>query len=79
MLDTYGWILTSSGKPAEGVRYLQRAVFAQPGNKDMNFHLGATHARLGNKAEALKLLRPLLTEKATYQGDVQILVKQLES
>ncbi len=36
-----------------------------------------THARLGNKAEALK--RPLVTEKATYQSDVQLIVKQLES
>jgi Tfp pilus assembly protein PilF len=79
VLDTYGWILTSSGKPAEGVRYLERAVYAQPTNKDMNFHLGATHARLGNKDQALKLLRPLLTEKMPNHGDVETLVKQLES
>jgi predicted Zn-dependent protease len=58
-LDTAGWVLVEAGEPREGVGILRDALARAPGEAIIRYHLAAGLAKLGEKAEALKLLEDL--------------------
>ena len=55
--DTYGWIAHRLGNHDEALRYLKPAAEALPTDMTTQYHLAATYAALGQKAEALALFR----------------------
>lgn len=55
--DTYGWIAHRLGNHDEALRYLKPAAAALPTDASVQYHLAATHASLGQDAEALAQFR----------------------
>ena len=58
--DTYGWIETRAGNPAEGLRHLEPAAAGLPRDALVQVHLGLTHLALGQKDEARRVLQAAL-------------------
>ncbi|TNC74799.1 tetratricopeptide repeat protein [Rubellimicrobium roseum] len=63
--DTYGWILTQRGQPAEALAYLEPAAEALAEDPVVQFHLGMTYHALGRLDDA----KAHLTRAVELAGD----------
>lgn len=76
-----GLVLSDSGRPAEGVPHLQRALALDPGFDQARFHLAIAFARLGRRDDAAReadeLLRRLPPD-APQRAEVQRLIEALK-
>ena len=52
-MDTYGWILTESGKPEEGLTLLREAFARSSTGPEIRFHTGLALMKMGKNAEAI--------------------------
>ncbi len=57
--DTLGWVLLENGKAAEGLRHLETAVAAQPGNLQIRWHYANALIANGRTAEARPIIRDM--------------------
>jgi putative PEP-CTERM system TPR-repeat lipoprotein len=79
-LDTLGWILVTEGNPAEGLKYLRKAL-ARDANSLTRYHLAVALNKLGRDAEARNELDRILKSepKLKWIDDVQNLYQELAS
>ncbi|WP_435685180.1 XrtA/PEP-CTERM system TPR-repeat protein PrsT [Sedimenticola selenatireducens] len=79
--DTLGWILVTTGKPAEGLRYLRNASLREASNKGIRFHIAAALVALGRKDEARQELQELVGSGDEFADLVQAksLLEQLST
>lgn len=63
--DTYGWLQTRAGNPAEGLAHLEPAARGLPQDAMVQYHLGMTYLALGRQDEA----RRALAQAVTLAGD----------
>lgn len=66
VLDTIGWMLVEQGNTARGVPLLQKAVDAQPENRDLRYHLAVGLAKSGDKKSARQELDKVLAGNAPF-------------
>ena len=66
--DTLGWILSSTGSPAQGLPYLQNAVRLLPNEPELRYHLGASYYALGKNEQAIEQLQAALSQGGEYLG-----------
>ncbi|MDX1519049.1 MAG: PEP-CTERM system TPR-repeat protein PrsT, partial [Gammaproteobacteria bacterium] len=52
VLDTYGWILTETGNPREGLNYLRLAMSLEANDPAIQYHLALALSRLNRNKEA---------------------------
>ncbi|MCC7412844.1 MAG: PEP-CTERM system TPR-repeat protein PrsT [Gammaproteobacteria bacterium] len=64
--DTYGWILVRHGKVERGTQLLEKAAEQMPGNPDIQYHLAASLARVGQDERAKKILGALLDDDTPF-------------
>jgi len=67
-LDTYGWVLTKRGRPAEAVEYLSKAVKKAPRAAELRFHLGMAQIKAGQAAEGQGNLEAALALQSDFPG-----------
>ncbi|MCG8324515.1 MAG: tetratricopeptide repeat protein, partial [Thiotrichales bacterium] len=81
ILDTYGWILTESGRPKEGLNYLRLAMSMDANNPSIQYHLALALKSLNRTKEATELLDDLLLNHSYFRekADAEILRKNLDS
>jgi Flp pilus assembly protein TadD len=58
--DTIGWIYYKKDLPALAVKPLEESLSKRPNNAEVLFHLGASYAKLGEKAKAKDTLERAL-------------------
>lgn len=66
VLDTYGWILTNSGQPAQGLAHLRKASAAAPDNAEIQWHVTYALYLAGDKKRALRELDNLLASGNSF-------------
>jgi len=78
--DTLGWILVSSGQPAEGLRYLRNASLRDASSRSIRFHIARALVDLGRDSEAAQALRSLLAEGADFadRAEAAALLQRIE-
>ena len=79
IMDTYGWILMSSGKQAQGRELLEKAASLAPDNADIAYHVIAARYRDGREAEARGQLEALLETHAKFpsRADAERLLAEM--
>lgn len=77
--DTYGWILTSQGGAADGLKYLKDAGAAEPQNFDIQYHLAVALQKTGDVAAARTILKQIVNSTADFDSkpDAKQLLEQL--
>jgi len=70
--DTYGWVLVESGKVAEGLPILEKAVADSKGQRDIRYHYAAALARVGKRDLALRELRVLSSGDQNYASAARV-------
>lgn len=68
IMDTYGWILFSSGKRQEGLDLLRKAAQAAPREGQIQYRYAAALAETGGKDEAKQILREILGTRRAFNG-----------
>lgn len=68
VLDTLGWILARQNREQDGIVHLERAAELAPEAAEIQYHLGATQAALGDTAAARATLEALLAEAPEFDG-----------
>ena len=78
ILDTYGWLLVRASRASEGVPYLRQAVERMP-TPETRYHLAYGLSESGATAEALTLVRQILSESedSPVRRDAQTLLQRL--
>jgi choline-sulfatase len=77
VIANLGVVLSDSGRPAEGLPYLERAVALDPSLDQARFHLAVTLGRLGRRDEAAREANELLRRlppDAPQRAEVQRLI-----
>jgi len=64
--DTLGMILLESGEAKRGLRLIQDASTAMPGDLDMQYHFALALSRTGDQQQAIKVLDALLQSKKAF-------------
>ena len=64
--DTLGWILSKRGVHQRGLALLQESASKLPGNPTVQYHLGATYARVGDRDRARKALAAAVASKVDF-------------
>ncbi len=77
--DTLGWIYVKKGLPSLALRPLQASVAAEPSNATYQYHLGAAYAKLGDTANARRVLGRVLKAGTAFPNapDARKLLAQL--
>jgi cellulose synthase operon protein C len=65
--DTLGWILTTGGKPGDGLALLRQASAENATDPRIIFHYAVALKDTGNKAEAKKQLETVVATKGDFQ------------
>jgi tetratricopeptide (TPR) repeat protein len=78
-LDTLGWIYSLNGKYQLAAALLEKAVFSAPDEAIIHYHLGATHFKLSENADALQHLQRSLSlsknnSEFEYYNEVNTLI-----
>lgn len=78
--DTLGWILVSEGAIDAALVLLRQAATDLPGDPRIQYHYAVALNRSGQKAEAIKLLKPVAEHTATFDEKIeaQKLLEQLQ-
>lgn len=58
--DTLGWVLTAQGDAKIALPLLRQAANALPNNMAIQYHLGVALKQIGEKDEAISVLRPIV-------------------
>ncbi|MCM8738533.1 PEP-CTERM system TPR-repeat protein PrsT [Azospirillum sp. A1-3] len=66
VIDTAGWIITTSGRLEEGVGLLRRAALAAPNRPEIQYHFAAALALSGKTDEARTLLQAVVSSPAPF-------------
>ena len=66
--DTLGWVYYKRNMPTLAVRPLEESVKAKPDNAIVQYHLGLTYVKLGNKAKAREALETALKLDPQFAG-----------
>ena len=79
ILDTFGWLLVSAGKPEKAVPMLAEAAKQMPKEAEVQYHFAVALARLERTTEALPVLESALSGQlpAGVRADAQKLLGQL--
>ena len=80
ILDTYGWVLTKSGKTEEGLEVLQQALDKSNGNPSVSFHYAVALSRNNEKEKAVSILSQITqgTQEFPELADARNLLKKLQ-
>ena len=81
VIANLGVVLSDSGRPGEGLPYLERAVALDPSLDQARFHLAVTLGRLGRRDEAARQADELLRRLAPadpQRAEVQRLINALK-
>ena len=65
--DTFGWILTSQGEAVSALPLLRQSARELPGEAAVQYHLAVALSEVGNRDEAMSVLRPLLVPTVQFQ------------
>jgi tetratricopeptide (TPR) repeat protein len=66
--DTLGWVYVKRGLPALAIAPLQQAISKDPKNPLYHYHLGAAHAKAGDRDRARLSLQKALEISKTFDG-----------
>ena len=69
VLDTYGWILTQSGEPEEGLAMLRDAFARSSTSPEVRYHIGVALTKMGRHKEALNEIDAALNEGRSFLGE----------
>jgi Flp pilus assembly protein TadD len=77
--DTLGWILTSQGGAAAGLKYLENASKAMPDNLDVRYHVAVALQKTGKVDDARAILRTIVAKQVEFdsKADAKTLLAQL--
>jgi len=80
LIDTLGWTLFHNGQTELALQLLRDARLRDPGNPEIRYHLAATLAKAGRKAEARDELATTLRDKLAFNGaaEAQALMQTLK-
>jgi putative PEP-CTERM system TPR-repeat lipoprotein len=70
-LDTLGLVHYSKGDYSAAKKAFSDAVSLQPNVLDIQFHLAQSHAKIGEKLQAEKMLEHLLTQQDTFSSSIE--------
>jgi putative PEP-CTERM system TPR-repeat lipoprotein len=78
--DTLGWILTETGKAAEGLPLLRQAIQGAPGDFRIRYHFGVALSKTGNTDEAVRQLNQVIAAKGNFKekAQAQALLEELK-
>jgi len=79
--DTYGWMLFDSGKIAEGIGILRRAVEMAPESRHIRFHYAQALAKSGERKDARAELQRVLAGAGPFdrQAEANALLEALKN
>jgi len=66
VVDTYGWILLSSGNSEKALVILQEALVSAPDNAEITYHVAVAMDKAGRRDEARKLLSRLFRGNPSF-------------
>jgi Flp pilus assembly protein TadD len=66
VVDTYGWILLSSGNSEKALVILQEALVSAPDNSEITYHVAVAMDKVGRRDEARKLLSRLFKGNPSF-------------
>lgn len=69
VIDTYGWILTESGKPAEGLALLREAFARSSTSPEIRYHISVALMKLGRHDQAREELEAALDTGKPFAGE----------
>lgn len=77
--DTLGWILASGGDTGKALLLLRQANLQLPADPNITYHYAAVLNKTGQRAEAVRLLTPLVKGEGNFaeKGDAQKLLNEL--
>lgn len=80
ILDTYGWVLVQSGRPREGLPFLERANLLKPGIYCINVHLGVGYMKAGDRNRAADYLKRQIERNSAdrWGRSARVALDQLE-
>lgn len=70
-LDTLGLVHYSKGDYSAAKKAFSDAVSLQPNVLDIQFHLAQSHAKVGEKLQAEKMLEHLLTQQDSFSSSIE--------
>ena len=81
VLDTYGWVLSETGRLEDGLRYIRQALSRSSKDPAARYHLALLLSRLNQKDEARTVLGELLKGNEDFReiAEARSLLTQLEN
>ena len=66
--DTLGWILYKRGQYQRALALLKESAIKLPTNPQVQYHLGMTYSRIGDKEQARTTLTAAVSSAETFSG-----------
>jgi predicted Zn-dependent protease len=79
IMDTLGWTLVQQGQSERGIKLLQQALSRMPDAAEIQYHLAAAYAGMGDDGRARQELKRLLDSGRAFpqEKQAQDMLKQL--